>query len=168
MTTKGRWAFLALAIVSVAVVAYVLIRKELALTTIGVGVALQDGALADNQSTAITLTVDLLKLLMNWTFAIMGGVGLFLKLRLETKIRLNAVDLALFFLTVLAAMSSLYFAQIDFDVMVRTLTLQQSPLGLALFTAVRWQFILLLVALLFFGSHLFQYCWRLSREGGNG
>lgn len=162
---KSQAVFAGLVAAVVAGVVYLLVRAEYALSNIGIAPAIPDGSLTDAQETSISLMVTLSTTLINWVFATIGGAGLFLKLQIEKQLRLSYVNLSLITTTLLLAVSSLYFAQLGFDIMIRSLSLQQYPFEHdALFVAFKRQFILGLAAVLALGIQILQYCLTLQEK----
>lgn len=155
--------FAALAGTALASVVYLLVRTEYALTDMGIAPALPDGSLNDAQTTSINLLVTLSTILINWTFATIAGAAYFLKLHLQAATRLGYVDISLVMAIFLFCISSLYFAQLSFDIMIRSLSLQQYPFEHdALFVAFKWQFILGLAGVLCLGLQSLNHCLTLK------
>jgi hypothetical protein len=163
MTSVEKWRttlVIGLVGIFVVVLASVLVRAELTLGVVDIAPALPDGGvMSDSQKKSIDLLVDLSKLFINWTFATIGGVGVFIKLQIESKIALTFLDLLFIFVTLSLCISSLYFAQIGFDIVIRSLSLQQYPFyQSSMFIVFKWQFLLGLSAVCFLGLYAIQYC----------
>lgn len=162
MQQRKNYPFIVVVAVVLIAMAFGLVQVELALTKSGIAVALPNGELTDAQGKSIDLIFDVSTQLINWTFAIIGGASLFIKLRIESKIELSLLDLALTAVTILLAVASLYLSQVAFDILVRSLVLQQFPFDSpGLYIAFRWQFILGLSALVSLGLQVTYFLYRL-------
>jgi hypothetical protein len=128
---------------------------------IGAGRLLVNGQLSDAQSEATKVKLDLIQLLMNWALAIIGATAFFLKLHIEKGLALRQVDLFLSLSIILAAVLSLYFGHLAFDLTATLLALMQFPLANAgLKQLGRYQYLAFFAAVLLFGIHIFQFFWR--------
>ncbi len=128
---------------------------------VSAGRLLVDGKLSDAQSEATKIKLELIQLLMNWALAIIGATAFFLKLHIEKGLALRQVDLFLSLAIILAAVLSLYFGHLAFDLTATLLALMQFPLrNVGLAQLGRYQYLAFFAAVLLFGLHIFQFFWR--------
>ena len=141
-----------------------LLVVEYQLATLGIAPALPEGSLTDAQEKSIDLVVQSSQLLISWTFATLGAAAFIFKFAMDNRLRLGIFDIAAGCLVVILAICSLYFSQIGFDVLVRSLTLQQYPFDQdAVYFSFRYQFLFALAAVGVLGVHFFQFIWRISQ-----
>lgn len=114
-----------------------------------------EGKLTETQKTAIGLIVDLARLFMGWSLAVIGGAGYFLKANIERDYPLSRVDLLLAEAVILVSVVSIFFGHLTINYIVTTLTLEVMNLNdLALASYIRVQYITFLLSLLLFGAYI--------------
>ncbi len=92
-------------------------------------VLLKDGVLSDAQEQALTAMLDLVKLLTNWTIAVIGATGFFLKANVDKGLSISTLDLVLTFVVITLAVLSLFLGHLVIDRTAETLSLYQFPLN---------------------------------------
>jgi hypothetical protein len=124
------------------------------------GVLLDGGALSEAQKQALTAMLDLVKLLTNWTIAVIGATGFFLKANVDKNLPITTFDLLLTFVIILLAILSLFLGHLVIDRTAEVLSLYQFPLNDARVRSLgRYQYLLGLAAISVFGLHIFQFFW---------
>lgn len=124
------------------------------------GVLLEGGALSEAQKQALTAMLDLVKLLTNWTIAVVGATGFFLKANVDKNLPITTFDLLLTFVIILLAVLSLFLGHLVLDRTAEVLSLFQFPLNDARVRSLgRYQYLLGLGAISVFGLHIFQFFW---------
>jgi hypothetical protein len=125
------------------------------------GPLLIDGALTEAQQEALTLTLDLVKLLMNWAIGIIAASAFFLKLTLEQGTAIHDIDLFLVCGVILLSVASLFLGHLVMDHSAQMLSLEQFPLTSArVRTFARYQYLAELAAIALFGFAIFQFFWK--------
>lgn len=156
MYTKGV-VFAALVLLIMAVV---LVLFEKNISDIEPGLYLKDGVLSDAQKESLKVMLDLNKLLMNWSIAIIGAVGFFLKLNVEKDVPLQKKDLILSFAIIVVAVISLFLGHLSVDRTSEILSLDQYPVNNETVRSLgRFQYLTGLSAITLFGFHIFQFFW---------
>ncbi|MFH1870707.1 MAG: hypothetical protein ABIK82_22900 [Pseudomonadota bacterium] len=126
---------------------------------------LKDGSLSETQKQSITITLDLVKLLMNWAVAVIGAAGFFLKISVEKGVPIRARDLVLTFCIMVLAVISLFLGHLVIDKSALLLSLDQFPVNSAVIRQLgRYQFIVGLSAISLFAFHVFQFVWARKTD----
>jgi hypothetical protein len=113
------------------------------------------GKMTETQKTAITLIVDLAKLFMGWSLAIIGGAAYFLKANIEKGYPLSRPNLFLAEAVILASAVSIFFGHLTINFIVTTLVVEILNLSdPGLVAKIRGQYIAFLISLLFFGAYI--------------
>ena len=137
---------------------------EISISAVKPGIYLKNGELSDAQKESLTVMLDLSKLLMNWSIAVIGAVGFFLKLNVEKDVPIRKVDLIFSFIIMIFAIISLYFGHLAIDKTSEILSLDQYPVNNKTVRHLsRSQYLFGLISITLFGFHVFQFFWaRLS------
>lgn len=124
------------------------------------GVLLAEGALSEAQKQALTAMLDLVKLLTNWTIAVIGATGFFLKANVDKGLAITTFDLLLTFAIITLAILSLFLGHLVLDRTAEVLSAYQFPLNDPQVRSLgRYQYLLGLSAIAVFGLHIFQFFW---------
>jgi len=155
-----------IAIIAILSIAVGMIIYERNLGIIGPGKPLMNGQLLESQKESLYIVLDLCKLLMTWTLALLGGSGFFLKINLEKGIMLRKADVLLSFAIILLGIVSLFFGHLFLDRTSSFLSAQQFPVNKSeVHLTGRLQYIFFLSAVTVFGFHIFQFFWfRLHND----
>jgi hypothetical protein len=114
-----------------------------------------EGKLTEVQQNAISLIVDLAKLFMGWSLAVIGGAGYFLKANIERDYPLSKLDLSLAEAVILASIVSIFYGHLTINFIVTMLTLEVLNLAdPALVWYIRVQYVAFLMSLLLFGAYI--------------
>jgi hypothetical protein len=128
-----------------------------------------DGKLAETQKNAIGLIVDLAKLFMTWSLAVIGGAGYFLKANIEKAYPLTRRDLLLAEAIILASVVSIFYGHLTINFVVTMLALDVLNLrDAALATYIRVQYVAFLVSLLLFGAYIHSTFFQRTTAAGAG
>jgi hypothetical protein len=131
------------------------------------GLALE-GRLTETQKRAVDLIVELAKLFMGWSLALIGGVGYFLKANIERDYPLSRLDLFLAEGVILASVVSIFYGHLTINFIVTMLTLDILNLAdSTLALNIRVQYVAFLMSLLLFGAYIHStFVRRANSEGG--
>ena len=155
-----RFIPIVIAIIAILVIAMAMVIYERSLGPVGPGAALIDGKLLETQKESLSTVLDLCKLLMTWTIALLGATRFFLKLNLEKGFMLHKADVLLSFAIILLGITSLFFGHLFLDRTSLVLSVQQFPVDNREVRIVgRLQYIFFLSAVTVFGFHIFQFFW---------
>lgn len=111
--------------------------------------------LTEPQKISIGLIVDLAKLFMGWSLAVIGGAGYFLKANIERDYQLSRLDLYLAEAIILASVASIFYGHLTINFIVTMLTLEVLNLkDPTLVSYIRIQYIAFLMSLLLFGAYI--------------
>lgn len=114
-----------------------------------------EGKLTETQKSAIGLIVDLAKLFMGWSLAVIGGVGYFLKANFEKEYPLSRLNLFLCEAVILVSVVSIFYGHLTINFIVTMLTLDVLNLGdPTLASYIRVHYIAFLTSLLLFGAYI--------------
>lgn len=123
------------------------------------GVAL-DGKLTQVQAKQLDLVVDLAKLFINWSFAVIGANGFFLKGVAESKMQLRLFELYIAEIAIVTALFSVLYGQLAISNVVRLLQLDQfdasNPLINGYVTRAFWMLVASVIATIVFAYHYFN------------
>lgn len=151
------------AIIVLAALAAALVVFELIFARVGIGPMLVGGSLTAAQAKSIDIVLDLSRLFMTWTIALIGGIAFFLKLNVEKGIPLRRLDLILAFAIILLSVLSVYFGHLALDSVAHVLAVSQSPLSSDVVRLSRvCQYMTALLAFGLFGVHVVQFYWPRS------
>ncbi|MBE9490648.1 MAG: hypothetical protein IMY67_10170 [Bacteroidetes bacterium] len=154
--TKGV-VFAALLLLMMAII-MVIFEKNI--SDIKPGIYLNGGVLSDAQKESLKVMLDLNKLLMNWSIAVIGAVGFFLKLNVEKDVSLQKRDLILSFIIIIVAVTSLFLGHLSVDRTSEMLSLDLYPVNNETIRNLgRFQYLTGLSAITLFGFHVFQFFW---------
>ncbi len=127
--------------------------------------ALLAGSLPTVKQKAIDIVVDLTKLLMTWSVAVIGAMAYFLKSALEGKILLRRRGLLTAELVILCSVFSLFFGHLVFNAILNMLALDIfSVQDTALVTWGIAQYCAFLASLALFGLYVHFTYWPESQE----
>ncbi len=165
-----------IAIITILAIALGMVLYERSLGPVGPGEALMEGKLLKTQKESLSIVLDLCKLLITWTIALLGAAAFFLKLNLEKGVMLRRTDVVLSFIIILLGIISLFFGHLFLERTSLFLSAQQFPVEKPeLWLIGRLQYIFFLGAVATFGFHIFQFFWfrlpntrNLRREAKNG
>jgi len=142
------------------IMAVVMILFERGISDIEPGIYLENGILSDAQKESLKVMLDLNKLLMNWSIAVIGAVGFFLKLNIEKDVPLQKKDLILSFIIIIVSVTSLFLGHLSVDRTSEMLSLDQYPVNNETVRSLgRLQYLTGLGAITLFGFHVFQFFW---------
>lgn len=123
-----------------------------------------NGVLTDAQKQAIGLIVDLAKLFMGWSLAVIGGSGYFLRANLEKDFPLSRRDLYLAEAVILASVVSIFYGHMTINFIVGMLILDVMTLSDAgLASYIRVQYLAFLLSLLLFGGYIHSTFFERAR-----
>jgi hypothetical protein len=150
-------ALLVLAVV-LGIVAMLLFERSMA--NVDPGQYLRGGALSDAQQASLTTTLDLVTQLMNWSVAVIGATGFFLRLTIEKTVAVRRRDLLVVFAIIVLAVLSLFLGHLVIDHVAQALSLDQFPVhSEKVRTLGRYQYYAGLGSIALFGIHVFQFFW---------
>ena len=133
---------------------------ERTLGPVGPGAALIGGILLETQKESLFIALDLCKLLMTWTIALIGASGFFLKINIEKGLALRKIDVLLSFIIILFGIISLFFGHLYLERTSLLLSAQQFPLNKnETWFIGRFQYVFFIGGVLIFGFHIFQFFW---------
>lgn len=116
--------------------------------------------LSDVQSESLQISLELVKLINNWSLAIVGATAFFLKLNIGEGFCLHRKDLIISILIIIFSVISLFFGHLAFDRAATTLALNQFPLLHSDYRSIsRYQYLFNLCSIGLFGFHVFQFYW---------
>lgn len=153
--------------VSVAIVAFVLLALGALLLAFeylapppAPGVLLE-GKLTQVQEKALDLTIDLTRLFMTWSIAVIGGVGYFLQRHKDASSPLTRAELLVVELIILVSVVSIFFGHLAITSLTESLALEVIALlegPHALYETL--QYLLFLVSLIAFGVFIHLTHWK--------
>ncbi len=160
--TKG----VTLAALALLLMAVIMVLYEKTISDIEPGIYLNNGVLSDAQKESLKVMLDLNKLLMNWSIAVIGAIGFFLKLNVEKDVPLRQEDLILSFVIIIVAVISLFLGHLAIDRSSEILSLDQYPVNNKTIRSLgRFQYLTGLGAITLFGFHVFQFFWfRINKQ----
>ena len=114
-----------------------------------------EGRLTETQKSAIGLSIDLSKLFMGWSLAVIGGIGYFLRSNFEKEYPLSRLDLFLCEAVILTSVVSVFYGHLTITFVVTMLTIDVLNLTDPTLTSyIRVQYIAFLSSLLLFGAYI--------------
>jgi hypothetical protein len=140
------------------VLAAVIIYIETIIVAPKIAPLLDEGALSDAQSTAISYTKDLGELMINWSVALIGAIALSTRNTLKSRGLIKVLSALLLGLAFLCCIISIWLGMLVLDLTINSLALEQDPLNNAsLYLCRRWQYLSFVGALV-----LFVLSWIIS------
>ena len=121
---------------------------------------ISNGVLSDVDETRIHVLLETSKLLISLTLALIAGVGYFVKRSVETYGNPSAIDV-LGLLSIICAVTSIFFGQMTFNVVLLMLAHNALPTG---DTYALRQYLFFLAALLLSIAYANYSLWRKRRE----
>lgn len=126
-----------------------------------------EGKLSDAQKTSSSLIIELAKLFMGWSVAVIGGAAYFLKTNIEKDYPLTRTDLLLAELIILVSVVSIFFGHLSINFIVKMLILDVLPLDdPTLLWYIRCQYLCFLLSLLTFGAYIHSTFMNRTRSTG--
>jgi hypothetical protein len=124
------------------------------------------GNLGTVKQKAVDVILDLTKLLMTWSLAVIGAMAYFLKSALEGDTVLSRWRLVTAELVILCSVFSLFFGHLVFNSVINMLALEIfRAQDSALVTYGIAQYSTFLAAIALFGLYVHFTCWPLARDG---
>ena len=120
---------------------------------------------SDSQAESLRLLQDLVKIFMNWSIGVIAATAFFFRLGIGNEIRLGLNDLAMFALTILLAVTSLYFGHLVLDRSILILAVEQNPVRDSIVHDLRlYQYLTGLATVAMFAISVLNYFLRRVKE----
>ena len=147
-----------IALLTIVVAVVFMIVYEIRIADTLPGPYIEGGKLSDTQKESLKWMLDLVKLLISWSVAIIGAAGFFLKFNADNNMPLHFLDIYLSFSIIVLAVISLFFGHLSMDKSSELLSLDLYPVNDEVFRSlVRHQYLTILGATGLFGLHVFQF-----------
>ncbi len=163
MTTRSNLNVRVIAVSVLAILIFAAYFYELNLPDVGVGHLQRN--FSDSQAESLRLLQDLVKIFMNWSIGVIGATAFFFRLGIGNEIPLRRSDLAMFALTTLLAVGSLYFGHLVLDRSILILAVEQYPVQDSMVHDLRqYQYLTGLATIAMFAISVLNYFTRRVRE----
>ena len=163
MTTRSKLNVRAIAVFFLVILIVAACLYELSLPDVSAGLLQRE--FSDSQAESLRLLQDLVKIFMNWSIGVIGATAFFFRLGIGNEIRLRRSDLAMFSLTILLAVGSLFFGHLVLDRSISILAVEQYPARDPLVNDLRqYQYLTGLATIAMFAISVLNYFMRGVKE----